>query len=100
MAKTNDFQLCENYLRQYLDHLQKQLRECQEELRIQAAICPIKELSLDQIDRALKDLATQQRNYVSKRNNGQQETFQQRIRHRTLRQSLDSHSLSQEQVLY
>ena len=55
MAKTDNFQLCQQFVKNYLETLKKQLHECELELGKQLQLCPIRILSVDHINRCLKD---------------------------------------------
>ncbi|CAM2730344.1 unnamed protein product, partial [Rotaria socialis] len=72
MAKTNDFDLCEQYVMNYIENNKKQLNHCQSELTKQEEqfqTCPMIELSFEQIEQRLKELVDRERKYLSKRNN-------------------------------
>ncbi|CAF1289522.1 unnamed protein product [Rotaria sordida] len=72
MAKTNDFDLCKEYLMNYIQNIKKQLNQYQLELaKQQFRTCPIIELSFEQIEHRLKELVNRERKYLSKRNNKQ-----------------------------
>ncbi|CAF4172536.1 unnamed protein product [Rotaria sordida] len=72
MAKTNDFDLCKEYLMNYIQNIKKQLNQCQSELaKQQTQTSPILELSFEQIEHRLKELVNRERKYLSKRNNKQ-----------------------------
>ncbi|CAF4692379.1 unnamed protein product, partial [Rotaria socialis] len=72
MAKTNDFDLCKQYVMNYIENNKKQLNHCQSELTKQEEqfqTCPMIELSFEQIEQRLKELVDRERKYLSKRNN-------------------------------
>ncbi|CAF2033706.1 unnamed protein product [Rotaria magnacalcarata] len=72
MAKTNDFDLCKQYVMNYIENNKKQLNHCQFELTKQEQqfqTCSIKELSFEQMEQRLKELVDRERKYLSKRNN-------------------------------
>ncbi|CAF5171411.1 unnamed protein product, partial [Rotaria magnacalcarata] len=72
MAKTNDFDLCKQYVMNYIENNKKQLNHCQFELTKQEEqfqTCPMIELSFEQIEQRLKELVDRERKYLSKRNN-------------------------------
>ncbi|CAF4078673.1 unnamed protein product, partial [Rotaria sordida] len=72
MAKTNDFDLCKEYLMNSIQNIKKQLNQYQLELaKQQFRTCPIIELSFEQIEHRLKELVNRERKYLSKRNNKQ-----------------------------
>ncbi|CAF4785957.1 unnamed protein product, partial [Rotaria socialis] len=72
MAKTNDFDLCKQYVMNYIENNKRQLNHCQFELTKQEEqfqTCPMIELSFEQIEQRLKELVDRERKYLSKRNN-------------------------------
>ncbi|CAF4385705.1 unnamed protein product, partial [Rotaria magnacalcarata] len=72
MAKTNDFDLCKQYVMNYIENNKKQLNHCQFELTKQEEqfqTCPMIELSFEQIEQRLEELVDRERKYLSKRNN-------------------------------
>jgi hypothetical protein len=72
MANTNDFQLCKEYLINYLHTIKTQSDQYQMELSKHFQTCPtIPKLSFDQIQRCLKEFVDRERNYLSVRNNEQ-----------------------------
>ncbi|CAF4889670.1 unnamed protein product [Rotaria socialis] len=86
MAKTNDFDLCKQYVMNYIQSNKKQLNHCQFELTKQEQqfqICPIKELSFEQIEHRLKELVDRERKYLSKRNSDKLIKFKDDISEKT-----------------
>jgi len=71
MAKTDDSDLWQQYLINYIEDIRKQIDQYQMELTKQSELCPITKLSFDQIDHCLKDFVNCQRKYLSTRNNNQ-----------------------------
>ncbi|CAF5222897.1 unnamed protein product, partial [Rotaria magnacalcarata] len=72
MAKTNDFDLCKQYVMNYIENNKRQLNHCHFELTKQEQqfqTCQIKELSFEQMEQQLKELVDRERKYLSKRNN-------------------------------
>ncbi|CAF3465161.1 unnamed protein product, partial [Rotaria socialis] len=73
MAKTNDFDLCKQYVMNYMENNKKQLNHCQFELTKQEeqfqTFCPMIEISFEQMEQRLKELVDRERKYLSKRNN-------------------------------
>ncbi|CAF4263437.1 unnamed protein product, partial [Rotaria magnacalcarata] len=73
MAKTNDFDLCKQYVMHYMENNKKQLNHCQFELTKQEeqfqTFCPMIEISFEQMEQRLKELVDRERKYLSKRNN-------------------------------
>ena len=64
MAKTTEFGLCRQYLLNYIEMIKKQLHTYQIELNQQKQSCPIKDLTMDQIDHGLKEFIDSQRKYL------------------------------------
>lgn len=56
LAKTDDSEICQQYLVHYIEDMQKQVHQYELELTQQSALCPITFISLDQIDYCLKEL--------------------------------------------
>jgi hypothetical protein len=98
LLKTEDFNVCQQYLLTYIEDLKKRLQECQLELTKQSESWPITHVSLDQIDHGLKDFIDSQRKYLSKRNCKRLVKFKGDIERQKSAQSLLNHSLKQEQV--
>ncbi|CAF1929236.1 unnamed protein product, partial [Rotaria magnacalcarata] len=72
MAKTNDFELCKQYVMNYIENNKKQLNHWQFELAKQEQqfqACLIQGLSFEYIESRLKELVHRERKYLSKRNN-------------------------------
>ncbi|CAF1506748.1 unnamed protein product, partial [Rotaria magnacalcarata] len=70
--KANDFDLCKQYVMNYIENNKKQLNHCQFELTKQEQqfqTCSIKELSFEQMEQRFKELVDRERKYLSKRNN-------------------------------
>ncbi|CAF3366965.1 unnamed protein product [Rotaria socialis] len=68
MAKTNDFQICQKYLDNYINTIKKEIDTCHIQLNNQAQSYPLTTLSLDQLDHYLKEFVDCQRKYLSMRN--------------------------------
>ena len=79
MTNTNDFDLCRQYLLNYVETIKKQLNTYQIELNKQKQTCPIKDLTIDQIDHGLKTFIHSQRKYLSIRNNKEIIQFKENI---------------------
>jgi len=79
MAKTNDSDLFQEYLMNYIETIKKQIDQYQIELTKQSAFYPIKLLSLDQIDHGLKEFVNCQRKYLLTRNDKQLIKFKDNI---------------------
>ena len=90
MAKTNDFELCQEYLITHLQNIAKQLSECQSKLTTHSQLCPITALPFDQIEHRLKQLVDRERNYLSTRNEAQLIQFRDRIREQELMDTIST----------
>ncbi|CAF1678614.1 unnamed protein product, partial [Rotaria magnacalcarata] len=75
MAKTNDFQICQQYLDNYINTIRKEIGTCHIQLNNQAQSYQMTTLSLDQLDHYLKEFVNYQRKYLSMRNNKQIQRF-------------------------
>lgn len=96
MAKTNDFDLCKQYVMNYIQDNKKQLNQCQFELtkqRQQFQICAIIELSFEQIEHRLKELVDRERNYLSKRNEAKLIKFKDNIHEKKLFTTISTSSV-------
>ena len=94
MAKTNDFDLCKQYVMDYIQNNKKQLNHCQFELAKQEQqfqTCPIKELSFEQMEQRLKELVDRERKYLSKRNNDQLIKFKDDIYEKALLKTISTY---------
>lgn len=74
MAKTNDFELAQQYLLDYMKNLTKQLDLSQIKLNEQLKQCPIPLRSLNDLDDNLKQYVHRQRQNLLKRNTKQIKT--------------------------
>ncbi|CAF1272421.1 unnamed protein product [Didymodactylos carnosus] len=98
MANTNDFQLCKEYLINYLQNIKTQLGQYQIELTKHFQSCPvIPKLSFDQIQHCRKELVDRERKYLSMRNNGQLIKFKDNIDETNLFNSICTSSLIHDQ---
>ena len=79
MAKTDNFELCQQYVKTYLENIKKQLDQCELELRNQLQLCPIKILSIDHMNHCLQEYVTSQRKYLLMRNKQQLIQFKNNI---------------------
>ncbi|CAF2788571.1 unnamed protein product [Rotaria sp. Silwood2] len=93
MAKSNDFEVCHQYLMKYLRDLKKEMDQCQIELVKQSQSCPFVKLSLDQIDQSLNEFVDCQRKYLSKRNNRQLSKFKDNFHEKKLFENVTKYHL-------
>ena len=75
MAKTNDFQICRQYLDNYINTMKKEIDACHIQLNNQAQSYPLTTLSLDRLDHYLKGFVDCQQKYLTMRNNKQLQKF-------------------------
>ena len=75
MAKTNDFQICQQYLDNYINTIRKEIGTCHIQLNNQAQSYQMTTLSLDQLDHYLKEFVDCQQKYLTMRNNKQLQKF-------------------------
>lgn len=71
MAKTEDTQLCRQYLVNYVENIKKQIQQCQIELTKQSESYSMTVVSLLDIDQCLKDYVDCQRKYLRVRSKHQ-----------------------------
>ena len=67
MAHTNDFDLYQQYLLNYIENIKQQMEQYQIKLTKQSGSCSITSISLIQIDHCLKEFVDCQRKYLSTR---------------------------------
>jgi len=91
LAKTTDFDLCQKYLMNYRQNIKKQLNQCQFELIKHSQSCPIKTLSLDQIQHHLKELVDRERKYLSTRHHNQLMKFKDDIHEKELFKTISTY---------
>ena len=98
MANTKDFDLCQQYVINYMESLEKQVNECQLEFLKQSQTCPIQAIPLDQIDQYLKEVVDRERKYLLTRNNRQLEQFKNEIYRQDLLRQISTYHLTMDQV--
>jgi hypothetical protein len=79
MAKTDDFELCRQYLLNYVESIKQELHTYERKLLEQTDLYPITEVSLEKLDYHLKEFVNRERNYVIKRNTYKLEKFKGNI---------------------
>ena len=82
MAKTQDAQLCRQYLVNYVENIKKQIQQCQIELAKQSETYSITVVSLIQLDQCLKDYVDCQRKYLRGRSKHQLIKFKESLSER------------------
>ncbi|CAF5227872.1 unnamed protein product, partial [Rotaria magnacalcarata] len=91
MAKTNDFQICQQYLDNYINTIRKEIDTCHIQLNNQAQSYPMTTLSLDQLDHYLKAFVDCQQKYLSMRNNKQLQKFIDDFHEKLLFETISTH---------
>ena len=91
MAQTDDFEICQHYLINYIKDIQQQIDQYQIKLTRQSTICPITSVSFDNIDHCLKEYVDCQRKYLSTRNNKQLIKFKGDIKENELFESVTTY---------
>ncbi|CAF4964931.1 unnamed protein product [Rotaria sp. Silwood1] len=94
MARSNDFEVCHQYLANYITDLKKEMDQCQTELIKQSQLCPFVTLSLAQIDQSLNEFVDCQRNYLSKKNNRQLSKFKDNFHEKELFENVTKYYLT------
>lgn len=79
MAKTNDLQLCQQYLMNYIETIQQELVYIERKLTEQVQLCPITATSWDGIDDQLEEFVERDRKYLVTRNNHQLKRWQDNL---------------------
>jgi hypothetical protein len=101
MTKTNDFDLCKQYVMNYIENNKKQLNHCQFELTKQQEqqfqTCPMIELTFEQMEQRLKELVDRERKYLSKRNNDKLIKFKHDISEKQLLKTISTAPLMNNQ---
>ncbi|CAF1592229.1 unnamed protein product, partial [Adineta steineri] len=79
LSKTNDYELCNEYLTNYIIQLNEQINQYQTELTTQLSSYSMVPLSVDQVDSCLKEYVDHQRHYLLTKNNKQLAKLQDEI---------------------
>jgi len=98
MTKTNEHQLCQEFVEHYLHDIIRQLNECHVELITQSQSCPSTFLPLDILDNSLKEFVYVQRKYLSKIINDHLTRFKDFIHEKELLDNLSTYILTGDQV--
>ena len=94
MAKTNDFQICRQYLDNHINTIKKEIDTCHNQLNNQAQSYPLTALSLDQLDYYLKKFVDGQRKYLLVRNNKQIQRFTDDFHEKQLLETISTYRLN------
>ncbi|CAF1153815.1 unnamed protein product [Rotaria sordida] len=89
-AKTDDFQLCHEYLKNYIEIIKEQLNQCEIKLLEQSQRYSITKFSIDQMDHCLKEYVDCQRKYLAMRNKQQLVKFKNNIQEKDLSKAASS----------
>lgn len=99
MAKTDEHELCEQFVKKQLNELKLRLDQCTKELTLQSESCPTTLLPWKgTLDQKLKDFVEIQQKYLSNKMNCQLARYQNRIHEKELFQILSTFTLTSEQV--
>ncbi|CAF4243626.1 unnamed protein product, partial [Adineta steineri] len=79
LSKTNDYELCFQYLTNYIGQLNEQINQYQTELTTQLSSYSMIPVSVNQVDTCLKEYVDHQRQYLLTKNNNQLTKFQDEI---------------------
>ncbi|CAF2065837.1 unnamed protein product [Rotaria magnacalcarata] len=94
MAKTNDFQICRQYLDNHINTIMKEIDTCHMQLNNQAQSCPLTTLTLDRLDHYLEEFVDCQRKYLSIRNNKQLPKFIDNFHQNELFETISTYHLN------
>ncbi|CAF1431400.1 unnamed protein product [Adineta steineri] len=79
LTKTNDYELCFQYVTNYIGQLNEQINQYETELTTQLSSYLMIPISVNQVDTCLKEYVDHQRQYLLTRNNNQLTKFQDEI---------------------
>ncbi|CAF4251458.1 unnamed protein product, partial [Adineta steineri] len=79
LSKTDDYELCFQYLTNYIEQLNEQINQYQIELTTQLSSYSMIPVSVNHVDTCLKEYVNHQRHYLLTRNDKQLATFQDEI---------------------
>ena len=88
MAKTDNFELCHQYLIKYLRNIKKQLNKCEINIKDQSQRCAIIKLSIKQIDHRLGGFVVSHRHSLTMITKRQLVKFNDKIIRRDLFQTM------------
>ena len=94
MTKTNDFQICQQYLDNYINTMKKEIDTCHIQLNNQAQSYPLTTLSLDRLDHYLKGFVECQQKYLSLRNHRQLQKFTDNFHEKQLYETISTYHLT------
>jgi len=97
-AKTNEHQICQEFVEHYLHDIICQLNACNAELMKLPQSCPSTFIPLESLDSSLKEFIYLQRKYLSKRTNDQLTKFKDLLHEKELLENLSKHNLTAKQV--
>lgn len=99
MAKTDDSELYQQFLMNYIEDIKKQIDQDQIELVKQADLwISIPSVSFDQLNNCLKEFVHCQRHYLSTRNNHQLTKFKDDMRESALFEIITTYYPTMDQV--
>ncbi|CAM4973951.1 unnamed protein product [Rotaria socialis] len=96
IAKTHDPQLCQQFVQEYLTHIQNQLEQCSTNLHLQVLTCP-ETLNMTLLDQYLKEyICSQQKRFIRKIHH-QLKQFKDTIHEKRLHHILFGNNLTSDQ---
>ncbi|CAF1315870.1 unnamed protein product [Rotaria sp. Silwood1] len=100
MTKTTDFELCRQYVINYIKEIDHELNSCQMKLKEETQSCPVATLPLEQIDSHMKEFVEKERQYVTLRNNDQLTKFKDDLQTQQLFQTISQYHLTFDHMDY
>ncbi|CAF1538627.1 unnamed protein product, partial [Adineta steineri] len=79
LSKTNDYELCFQYLTNYIEQLNEQINQYEKELATQLSSYSMIPISVNQVDTCLKEYVNHQRQYLVTKNSNQLAKLQDEI---------------------
>lgn len=98
MAKANDFELCRQFLINYIETIKEKLDDHVKKLAEQIATCSITDISFEELDQTLKQFVDHQRNYLLKKNNETLNRFKFNIQNNQTLQDISNYYSTVDQV--
>jgi hypothetical protein len=98
MAKTDNFEIWQQYLTNYIRDIKKQIDQYQMKLRKQSALCPVTSVSFERIDHCLKEYVDCQRKHLTRRNNNQLLKFKDDLKENELFKNITTYYPTVDQV--
>ncbi|CAF4563699.1 unnamed protein product, partial [Rotaria magnacalcarata] len=96
ITKTNELQLCEKFVQDYLTHIQQQLEQCTIQLNLQATTCP-ETLTVTLLDHHLKEYICSQQKRFTRKIHHQLKRFKDALHEKRLHHVLFDNNLTSHQ---